>query len=189
MASNILWCVRGPVHHISSLLEEEVDLTPYASVLCSCSAIVRKMKEIGKLTASEEARALDYLKLRERPWAGEPEITEGSALFLDDIAVTYFQHLGLLDKLKPAGFYPIVPPSSVAEANALISYSQTATQVQAGIENIRTIVSRCVASGKVKLGRQFRFEPDEVNILAHPSVDILPLAVTTDVAIADDRFF
>jgi len=49
-----------------------------ASLLnASCGTLVAKLRAKGSLTLPEEQHALAYLKLHERPWPNEPEITDG----------------------------------------------------------------------------------------------------------------
>ena len=80
----------SPVHRLSSLMDEEADLTGHAAVLSSCLSVVEKLREKGQITAEEEKRARAYLQLHEKPWPNQPEITDGAVLYLDDLAITYF---------------------------------------------------------------------------------------------------
>jgi hypothetical protein len=179
----------APVHRLSSLMEEEADLSTHASVLSSCLAVVVKLKQKGQITSSEERRAYAYLQLNEIPWPNQPDIADGAILYLDDIAVAYFLHLGFLGKLKDAGLRAIVSPSKVSETDALISYERISEEVKLVIENIRASLNLRISSGKVIASRSRNFEKlEEKSILGHPSVDILALAAHCDVTIIDDRF-
>jgi hypothetical protein len=93
----------APVHRASSLMEEEADLSAHSEYLCSCQSLVEKLRAKGVLTLDEEQRALAYLKLHERRWASEPKIADSAEIYLDDLATTYLQTVGVLAKLKPAG--------------------------------------------------------------------------------------
>jgi len=87
----------SPVHRVCSLMEEESDLSRYYPYLCSCQAVVNKLKQKGQLTAVEERRAQSYLILNEKEWPSQPEISDGAVLYLDDLSVTYLQHAGVLE--------------------------------------------------------------------------------------------
>lgn len=179
----------SPVHRLSSLMEEEADLTAYAPVLSSCAAVVEKLRQRGQLTAEEENRARAYLQLHEKPWPNQPEIADGAVLYLDDLAITYFLHLGILPKLKAAGLRPIASPREVSEANAFISYESISDEVKAAIERIRSTLSSRIESGTIKLGRRrLTDESTEPLISEHPTIGVIGLASDCDLIFSDDRF-
>lgn len=179
----------APVHRVGSLMNEEADLTAHASVVSSCQSIVDKLRQKGQITAVEEKKARSYLQLHEKPWLAQPEIADGAALYLDDLAVTYFLHLGILEKLKAAGFRPILSPREASEANKLISYERISSQVNDAIERIRSTVSSGIGSGKVAIGRSIRFDQvKDSPITEHPTMGVVALATHCDAVLTDDRF-
>ena len=179
----------APVHRLASLLEEEADLSAHDPVLSSCQAVVEKLKQKGQITGDEEKRARAYLQLKERPWPNQPEITDGAVLYLDDLAISYLLHLGLLKKLKDAGLRAVSSPREVSEADALIAYDRISDEVKNVIERMRTTLSHRIETGQVKVGgrRKFDMESDDP-IPEHPTLGILALAPDCDVAVVDDRF-
>ena len=178
----------SPVHRVASLIDEEADLTAHADVLSNCQSIVDKLRQKGQITAEEEKKAKAYLQIQEKPWPNQPEISDGAILYLDDLAVTYFLQLGILEKLKTAGFKPIVSPRKVSETNELISYESISDQVIGAIEHIRTVTNSRIESGKIRLGRRPNMKgTEEQSIFTHPTGDIFTLAKNCDVVISDDR--
>ena len=179
----------APVHRLSSLMEEEVDLSAHTAVLSSCLAVVQKLRQKGVITADEQKRARAYLQLHEKPWPNQPEIVDGATLYLDDLAISYLQHLGLLEKLKAAGLTAVASPRELSEADALISYERISEEVKDVIERIRASLNSRIESGHVRVGGRRNFDELEIkSILQHPSVGILALASQCDVSIVDDRF-
>lgn len=179
----------SPVHRLASLMEEEADLTGHAAVMGSCLSVVDKLRQKGQITTDEEKRARAYLQLHEKPWPHQPEITDRAILYLDDLAITYFLRLGILEKLQAAGFRPIVSPREVSEANALIAYERISGEVIEAIERIRSAVSSRIESGRIRVGRRRNVdEPEEQSISEHPTVGVIALARNCDAIIADDRF-
>jgi len=179
----------APVHRLSSLMEEEADLSAYATVLSSCLAVVEKLRQKGQLTADEEKRARAYLQLHEKPWPNQPDIADGATLYLDDRAISALLHLGLLGRLKPGGLTAVISPRKLSESNALISYERISEEVLAIIERIRTSLNSRIESGHVRVsGRRNLGELETKSIPEHPSVGILALAPQCDVSIIDDRF-
>lgn len=179
----------SPVHQITSLMEEEVDLTQYVALLSSCQAIVEKLRQKGQITGDEERRAIAYLRLQEKLWPNQPEITDGAILYLDDLTVGYFLHLGILDKLSAAGFRPVISTRKVSEANDLISFEEISGKFNESIERIRFAVNSGINSGKIKIGKQQTFDDNESKPLSqHPTIEVVGLAKICEAIIVDDRF-
>ena len=179
----------SPVHLIASLMEEEADLTAHATVLSNCQSIVDKLRQKGQIMASEERKARAYLQLHEKPWPDQPKIADGAILYLDDLAITYFLHLGILEKLQAAGFKPIVSPRKVSEINQLISYERISGKAKDAIERIRSALNARIESGKIKISRQSNADQTADRSLSkHPTFGVLSLAKGCDAIISDDRF-
>ena len=178
-----------PVHRVASLMEEEADLTTHATVLSSCQSIVDRLRQKGQITVEEERKARAYLQLHEKPWPNQPQIADGAILYLDGLAIDYFLDLGILEKLRDAGFRPIVSPGKVAETNQLISYESISGKIEEAIERIRSALTSRIESGKIKVGR--RTNPDQSTerpIPQDPTIDVVALAKHCDAIITDDRF-
>lgn len=179
----------SPVHRIGSLMEEEADLTAHATVLSSCQSVVNKLQQKGLITASEYQKAQAYLQLQEKPWPNQPEIADGAILYLDYVAVKYFVHLGILEKLKAAGFKSVVSPRMVSEIDQLISYERISGEVKNAIERIRSAVNSRIESEKIKVGRLTNSEPSvDRSISEHPAATLFHSARYCDAIITDDRY-
>ena len=180
----------APVHRVSSFMEEEADLSQYAHVMSSCLAIVEKLREKGQISSEEEKRAKDYFVIRERAWPDQPEINDNAILYLDNLTVSHFLHVGILEKLHAAGFRAIVSPRELSEANALISYERISDKAIALIEDIRLAINSRIESGQIKIGRRLHSVDQEDKPLSeHPTIGAIGLAGSCDVVIMDDRFF
>ena len=179
----------SPVHRISSLMEEEADLTRHAEVMSSCSAVVKKLREQGQITMEEASKAHAYLQLREKPWPDQPEIDNGAILYLDSLAISYLLDIGMLGKLKTAGFRPVISPNAFSEADALITYGGISDKVNSVMEHIRVSISTRIESGNISVGKQHHTnKPKEQPIIGHPAAGIISLAGNCDAILSDDRF-
>ena len=89
----------APIHRAGSLMEEEADLGPHRTYVCGCLDVIDALVQRGRLTRAEEHRARTYLSLHERPWSGISVVGPGSVLYMDSLALSYFQHLRLLPKV------------------------------------------------------------------------------------------
>lgn len=178
----------SPVHRVGSLMEEEADLTAHEDVLSSCQSIVDKLRQKGQITANETQKARAYLQLHEKPWSNQPEVADRAILYLDDLAVNYFLHLGILEKLQAAGFRPIISLRKDSETNQLISYKNISDKAKNVIERIRLAINLRIESGKIKVGRLTNADQSaDQSIYEHPTVGMSSLEDGCDAIISDDR--
>ena len=178
-----------PVQRIDSLMDEEADLDTYTRLLSSCRSVVQKLRFKSQITASEELQANAYLQLHEKPWPNQPEIADGAVLYLTDLATTYFHNLGLLEKLKPAGFRPVISPGVVYEACQLISFGKLSDTIKTNIESIRSTLNSQISLGKVRIERRISVDQStEQTLSEHPTTGMLSLASHYDAIVVDDRF-
>ena len=180
----------GPVHRVNTLMQEEADLSEYESYLCSGVAVVNRLAQKGVLTRREADEACAALNAREVQWPVEPQIADEAVLYLDDLAVSNLQVLGLLAKLHRAGITAFVSRSEVEEADALISYDMKASDVVSIVERLRLRLREGLETEKVWLGRAIRGEDGDgpMHLSSHPTVDMLRLVADADVGVVDDRF-
>ena len=170
-------------------MQEEADLTAYATVLSSCQSIVDKLQQKGQITTSEEQKARAYLKLHEEPWPNQPAISDGAILYLDYLAVNYFLHLGILEKLRTAGFKAIISPTKQSEIDQLISYESISGKAKNVVERIRSAVNSRIESEKIKVGRLTNANPSaDQSISEHPTAGVFSLTKDCDAIVTDDRF-
>ena len=179
----------APVYRVASLMEEEADLTAYANVLSCCEPIVEELRQRAQITASEAKWARAYLRRQEKRWPEQPQIADGAVLYLDSLAVRHFLNLGILGKLKDAGFRPIISSRVVSETNQLISYARVSGEVEKAIERIRSALNTRIESGKVKVSRRTNSasETEDQALFEHPTAGVLNLASQCDAIILDDR--
>jgi hypothetical protein len=176
----------SPVHRVGSLMGEEADLTAHQSRLCSCQAVVEALRLKGMITASEEQRASSYLRLHEARWPKEPPIEDGAILYLDDLTTNYLQTVGILDKLRPAGFTAYVTKSSDDQDNQLIEFESFSEQQLSKIEGIRGCLAAGLASGQIEAMASGNRESEVEQLQAQ--LDFLATDKQVDAFVVDDRF-
>ena len=178
----------APVRRVSSLMDEEADLSAHSAVLSGCLAVVKKLQQKGQITREEERRATAYLQLQESPWPGQPQISDGAILYLDDLAMAHLQHLGMLQTLKAAGLRAVASPREVFEANSLIAYDAISIQAKEAIERARDVLSLRIESGQIKVGRKCESDEDEKEgAFENPMIGLFSMASRGNAAIVDDR--
>lgn len=180
----------GPVHRAGSLMEEQADLSQYSDLITDCSSVVEKLKMIGKISSSEERRAINYLSLHEKRWSFRIDLPDDAVLYLDDLSVTYFQHLGLIEVLSEAGFEVIISSEKVSEVKGLINFEHLTNKCEEVIEHIRMFLFKKIGSGKILVGQQDTSEESKKSdLLNHPAFSAMLLVDTVDALLIDDRYF
>ena len=178
----------SPLHRLGTVLGEDADVTGYEASICSCGAVIDRLKIRGALTQSEEQKARDYLKLHERPWPNEPAIDDQTELYLDRLSVTYLQAIDALGKLKAANVTAYITESEDKEANSLLELESLGKLQLAHIEQIRSALAAGIASGRVRAARSTTAAEDDQLFRLHPTYGTLGLVDAADAIVVDDRF-
>ncbi len=177
----------APVHRISSLMDEEADLSDYMDMLCICQSVVTALQSKGQLTQNEAESARNYLKLQEKRWTSEPAISGGAELYIDDLSITYLRVTGILDKFSHSGLTVFISENSDHEANRLISLEALSERQLEIIESIRHCLAEGIRSGQVHAVRSREtHEPDAVWM--NPTFAILGMDTNADALVIDDRY-
>ncbi|MER8586917.1 hypothetical protein NKH19_17010 [Mesorhizobium sp. M1338] len=178
----------APLPKPGSLLEETADISGYESFFAGVGDVFVALKLSGHLSDVENANANAYLRLHEQAWPHNPVVQPGATVYLDDVALSFFQHLGLLSRLPMAGFKVFVTSSEVDRANELVSYDASADDARHMVEDLQVALRDGIASGKVSLGRLLPAEDDDEHFDLHPSRLLFAGRPEVDALIVDDRF-
>jgi len=178
-----------PVHRIGSLGEENADLEEYRDRICSCLAVVNKLAERGQISRVERQRAGAYLQLQEQRREDEPTIEDGAELLLDDLSVSYFDHLGLLGRIADCGFTVRVTQSEIDQADSLITYEQVASEVLAAIDTLQQSLASGIASGAVAVAAldHWKVNDEDNDLWQNPTFNAMALADHVEAIVIDDR--
>jgi len=177
----------APLHRAGTLMDELADVHDYERLIVGCGDVIAALKKQGHLTVAEEARCKTYLGLHELPWPNAPTIQPGATLYLDDLAVSYLQHLRLLDRLQAAGFSAFVSSSEFSEGDALVRYESFGGEARTVIEEIRASLAEGIATGRVKPGKLSKDADEPTMIKNHPTGTLFDLAGSVEAFIIDDR--
>jgi len=186
-SSSDAYVIRSaPIFRLGSVMGETVDVAKFASRLCSCQAVVDALRLKGRLTTTEEQRAMSYLKLNERRWPDEPRIPDSATLYLDDLSTTYLRTAGVLGKLKAAGFTVYVTKSLDDQDNQLLAYESVADEQLATIESIRAVLAAGLSEGRVETIASPDAESDDTQL--RTQLNFLVTDKPLDAFVVDDRF-
>jgi hypothetical protein len=180
----------GPIHLLTSLMEEEADLGSRAGDICGCLDLIDALVRLGRLTQQEESRARAFLSLHERPHLAGQTIVSGSVVYVTSSSLVHLMHLRLLDKVQGTGLELMVSVREVDDANRRLRYQHLSDRVAAIIEHIRRSLGGGIENGVVRLApRIVAPESDGDDEDRHPSVDILEMSGSVSAVVIDDRFF
>ena len=180
----------APIHRMGSLMKEVANLGSHLNHVCGCLDVVNALARQGQLTQAEEQTARAYLVLQEEPWANPKTIDAGAILYLDELSVSYLQHLGLLSKIQAAGFTGIISSSVVSQGDNFVRYESLTGRAAGVIEDIRRALSEGIVSGKVVLAAASKSDDERFNrIQRHVTFDVLEAGALADVIVIDDRYF
>lgn len=185
--------VTSPVHRVQSFMKEEADLSEFYPYLSSSLSLVMFLREKGFLTSGEIEKATSYLSLHDKSWSAEALISNNAILYLDDVCVTYFQHLNIFEKLVQAGFEIYVSEQVKNENEALLRYNHLNSSVIEQIESTRNFLAQGINTGKIKLGQTSETSEtseNELNALKHhPTFELIEVAKEENVncVIIDER--
>ena len=176
-----------PVHKIGSFMNEIVDLSDYSDNLCSCSALVKKLRDSGKLTSDESQIALDYLSTHESDWPNEIDISDEAIIYLDGLSVTYLQYTGVLEKLVSSGFKIFVHQEESDRLKAMRDFEVISLQADKILEDIRSYLTDGIKSGVIVVCATPDQIDDDIDD-SHPTLEIFAASEQSDASVIDDRF-
>ncbi len=178
-----------PVHRPGSLTLTPVDLGEHESFFCSCMSVIEKLSNCGELTVAERGLCEAFLVSRTQSSERSVAIEDGATLYLDDVVVSYFQHLNILSKLHRAGLTAYVSAGQVRIANDLLEFDRFSKQGEQLIESIR-----CRARDEIKLGRlkvklPIRTKKSDTSSseFNHPTMTLFSEGQDVDWIVVDDR--
>jgi len=181
----------APVSKIGSYLEEHADMSGHAAVLTDTLSVLAFLSQAGKVDAETKQGAESYLRQVDKGWTGSLPITSDSKLFLDDLTVTYLDHVGLLEALVRSVAAVFVHPDVESRARQRINYGKQTEELLGAIDRIRGVLGAGLESGKVKFSaRRMKEEREDDESDASgtsPSLDIMSDLSGIEFVCADDR--
>jgi hypothetical protein len=179
----------APVHKLKSLLEEVADLSSYSDVMTDTRAALDLVR--AKVVANIAEGAETYLNQVDLGWETKPPISTKSIVYLDDLTVSYFDHVGILKPFAETVAEVFVTQDVNNQADAVLRSAELADSLLAAIDRIRSVLNAGLQKGAVSFSSRRRAVSDESNDdddVRLPSLDIMADLSGMDVVICDDRF-
>lgn len=176
-----------PIYQLRTFLEKEADLKEYDNLILSTTTLGRLLFEAGKLGHETYEQAREYLVAHDKGQdvdTGTAPSIVGNPLYLDDLAVTYLQHAGLLQSLCRCGIDLWVHPSMREEQSALAAANRQGNRLNEKINDIRLALCEALGLGKAVFLPRHDLEDE----LIGPLSGFLADTGTCDVVCIDDRY-
>lgn len=183
----------APVSKLGSFLEETADMSACAPVLTDTLTALSFLAGSGKVDAAIRRNAQAYLQQVDAGWPAAKAIDETATLYLDDLAVTYLDHVGVLDYLAQSVAATFVHEVTDKQTREVLRHGKHVEALLSAIERIRAIVGAGIEMNRVGFSMRHReregAESDRDAILdSAPSLDLLSDLSGIDATIADDRY-
>jgi len=185
-----------PIHKIRSFSEQEANLGKFADSIISTKAFVKILHERkGVIAAEVFERANQYLSAQDRGGGpDEDRSTIDCPLYLDELSITYLQHIDLFNVVCNSGLDIFVHPSAKNYNAAIIEESRGGSELAEILNNIRLILYKAIEEGKAKFLQRFRWGDGDEQYkffcqIAPTLANIMEDTADCDAVCIDDRFF
>ena len=182
----------APVSKLGSFLEETADMREYEPVLTDTLTALFFLASSAKIDATTRKSAQAYLGQVDAGWPTANPIDATMTLYLDDLAVTYLDHAGVLDALTQSVAATFVHEDLDNRARELLRHGKQAEALLGAIERIRSTISTGVENGRIRFSARHRQDENakgetDATLDSAPTLDLMSDLFGVDVAIADDR--
>lgn len=182
----------SPVARVGSYLDETVELMDWQRNLADTHEVVKFLEGKGRLNALTVADAKTYLAVVDEGWDSGAEISGKTAVYLDDLALSYLDHAGILSALTEAADSVFVYADSVERNRQVLEHADRADELVSAIEMIRSAVSGGIENGRIAFSSRRPLgekEGDEFEdpLESSPTLDLLCDLRGIDVIVSDDR--
>ncbi|MER8715845.1 hypothetical protein [Mesorhizobium sp. M1295] len=181
----------APVPKLGSYLEENADMHGYMAVLTDTHQVLLFLS--SRIDSVRRNTAAAYLRHVDKGWPEAQPVETTSSLYLDDLTVTYLDHVGILDSLTSAVAGVYVHEDVSEQAQATLRHAEDANDLLGAIDEIRRKIAAGVESGHIRFSSRNLSDRDEADqehedlTDTAPTLDLLSILADTDVIVADDR--
>jgi hypothetical protein len=140
-----------PLHKVGTLREEDAEVGDERELFRSTLEVMRSLRYHGVVSDHAFDDAMAYLTHVDAGWPDEGLIPRGATLYLDDLAVSYFQHVGAMKWLCNAKHDVVVHPDVQKRAVALSALEETSERVGEVLDEVRRLFVKGQEEGSVKV--------------------------------------
>ena len=143
----IVVCVL-PIHKVGSFPDQDADTTQYADIIHSAVDFVELLHSQGKIGGATYEKASSHLQAQgQQERSGLPASAITQPIFLDGLALSYFQSAGVLRPLAATGLDIRLHPNVLREMAAIVGEDDTGAGLAASIDSIREELCNAMECG------------------------------------------
>jgi len=140
-----------PIPKVGTYIQKSANLGELTSLVIECNQVVKALKLFGFINELEEVFALDFLVKHEKLIVDDIAIESNAELYLDSLSLSYFQTVGLLDKLLKSNFKVFIHKRAERESSSFIKYEKHYLKVHKALDSIRGSLENGISKNKVHL--------------------------------------
>jgi hypothetical protein len=176
----------APVHKLGLEERAEADMNVHASCLSDMHALLRVLGDLNVVDEEAETSAKRYFDLQDRAWPHSATPDPARPIFLDGLTLAYLQHTHLLQTFLRTFSTVYIHVSTEDEANVLIEYDQTVSEVLRIIDDVRNAIRQAHTASRVVFGPR-RADSDSEIEGAQSTFNLLSNLAGAEAAVFDDR--
>lgn len=176
----------APVHK-PGLEQIPADVASFTKSLADMKALLGVLVERGAIDESVERTARDYFELQDSGWDTSAIPDPDRPLFVDGLALSYIQYVGLLDAILNVFPDVRIEASALDEALIIIDHQKHVAEVLDCIDTIRVTVREANAAGKVVFGPRRPYRGEAHESYSASTLHLLTNLSDADAVVCDDR--
>jgi hypothetical protein len=178
-----------PVMRLDGRYETEVDMTADAEYLTDMRSVLNALTNAGAIDEATESTARSFFDLQDRGWPTPAKIAPETPLFVDWLALTHLQTVGLLDVFFRTFRDVHVTGELKEEADSINESEQQAQEILDTVDTIRNVVHKAYLSGKLVFGphRTPTASESERDRITLSTLNLVADLLKSDMMIVDDR--
>jgi hypothetical protein len=188
----------APVPKLGSFLEETVHMGAHASIMTDTRSVLSFLFLNGKIDSDVKTRAQAYLEHVDAGWSGAPSVSPKGNLYLDDLAVTYLDHVRILDPLTRSVDNVFIHDELNSRTLHALRHGRHVDQLLTAIDRIRLSLNKRIEALKIRVSVRRTVDDaeaeansgqgDERAFEMVPAFDLMCDLSQISAVVTDDRF-
>jgi hypothetical protein len=151
----------APVSQLGTFLEETVDMSAHAAILTDTRSVLSFLVLNGKIDADIKKSAAAYLEHVDQGWGTAPAVESSKKLYLDELAVSYLDHVGILETLTRSVDEVFVNEWLDKRTREALRHGKHVHELLGAIDRIRVVLNKGIESRHVRVSTRRLFDEDE----------------------------
>ena len=181
-----------PIKKLSSFNEKEANLRKYENFIISTRALARRLHNGGVLDASIWQQADNKLSLNDQDEPDEEIALLNRSIYLSDLALTYIQFAGILDRILSSQHLFAIHTNSRQERLGIVNAQHRGRNIGDKLNQIRMVLGQALGDGKavfLSRGRKNNQTINAMSLAESVAVQFMQNSEDCDAVCIDERFY